>query len=1099
MSAPDQPDSPPGQRTVKIDFTDPSFDDAVGKTIGPYKILEKVGEGGWGVVYVAEQSKPVQRRVALKVIKLGMDTKAVVARFEAERQALAMMDHPNIAKVLDVGATQEGRPFFVMELVRGIKITDYCDQNNLPTKERLGLFIKVCQAIQHAHQKGIIHRDIKPSNILVTLHDGVAVPKVIDFGIAKATQGRLTEATVYTQLHEFVGTPAYMSPEQAEMSGLDIDTRSDIYSLGVLLYELLTGETPFNGDELVAQGIEGMRKTIREQEPARPSTKLATLAGEELTTTASRRSSDGAKLIHLLKGDLDWIAMKCLEKDRTRRYESANGLAADVQRHLKNEPITARPASNVYRLQKLFRRHKLAVAAAGAVAAALVLGIVATTWQAVRATQAKREALAAKEQAVKAQAEETKLRRQAEVQEYAARQRAYASDMNVAEESLDDDNLGRTLDLLNAQRPTPGQKDLRGWEWRYLWKQTQSDALFTLTRLPHEPSSVAVSGDGRWLAIAMIGDGVRVWDLLSKREVARIFDKEARMARLAFSPTEPLLAVSGRDYSIEGTTKATLRLWNAAAQKTVFESPLSAYCEGLAFSRDGRTLVTSTFGDGDMTLWRVSDGKKLAGYPTHAREFMGAGTAFAATPDLGLAAYGLQNGEICVMNLRTGRNVSTAAGAGSPVYALALSPDGKTLASSGIPESDIDLWDVASGKEIGHLRGHDSFVYSIVFWPDGKRIASSSADQTIRVWDAASRECLDVLRGHRQEVWRLALLPDEKILVSACKDGRICFWDTSVIHPRHRYVTIPRDVRDWVFAPSGRSLTTVNAQGKVSQWSGPEFQTEEALLDIHTNVDHRSVSADVERRLFSPDGNFLVVPQSNGSVAVWDLSHRALLSSFKPPGNDYLWGFTSQGDKLYFSSDNGKFYEWDAAGQREVQSWQATSSFSRWDLIFSPDGRTAVGRDQESHILVRDLISSSPVNRVIDTLGGPEIKFAPDGSRLAMATWAGFVRVWNTATWQEEKTLPSFLNSPLSVAFSPDETRFAAASGGKETLQLWDTASWLEVLKLKTPGSSFWSTFFSPDGNTIASLENHQTLYLWLAPSWEEIAAAEARRQAEAP
>src|SRR5262249_31431526 len=266
-----------------------------------------------------------------KVIKLGMDTKQVVARFEAERQALAMMDHPNIAKVHDGGATDNGRPYFIMELVRGTRITDYCDQASLPTKDRLELFMQVCHAIQHAHQKGIIHRDIKPSNILVTLNDGVAVPKVIDFGIAKATEGKLTEATVYTQLHQFIGTPAYMSPEQAEMSSLDIDTRSDIYGLCGLLYELLTGKTPFDTQELMSRGIDAMRRTIREKQPVRPSTRLATLQGDELTTAAKRRAVEAPRLIHLLKGDLDWIVMKCLEKDRTRRYETANGIVGDLK------------------------------------------------------------------------------------------------------------------------------------------------------------------------------------------------------------------------------------------------------------------------------------------------------------------------------------------------------------------------------------------------------------------------------------------------------------------------------------------------------------------------------------------------------------------------------------------------------------------------------------------------------------------------------------------------------------------------------------------------------------------------------------------------
>jgi eukaryotic-like serine/threonine-protein kinase len=352
-----------------------------GDRIGRYKLLQQIGEGGCGVVYMAEQEEPVRRRVALKVIKLGMDTKSVIARFEAERQALALMDHPNIAKVLDAGATDTGRPFFVMELVRGIKITDYCDQNNLSTEARLRLFTHVCQAIQHAHQKGIIHRDIKPSNILVTQNESVAVPKVIDFGIAKATTGqRLTDKTVFTAFEQFIGTPAYMSPEQAMMTSLDLDTCTDIYALGVLLYELLTGRTPFDANELMAAGLDAMRRIIREQEPARPSTRLSTLQAADLTTVARHRQAEPARLGNLLSGDLDWIVMKCLEKDRTRRYETANGLAMDIQRHLGNEPVTARPPSNLYRFQKLVRRNRLAFAVGTVVATAIMLGLVGSVW-----------------------------------------------------------------------------------------------------------------------------------------------------------------------------------------------------------------------------------------------------------------------------------------------------------------------------------------------------------------------------------------------------------------------------------------------------------------------------------------------------------------------------------------------------------------------------------------------------------------------------------------------------------------------------------------------------------------------------------------------
>jgi eukaryotic-like serine/threonine-protein kinase len=388
LLAHDNPDSLLEPR-VEPTISEPIAGERPGTVIGPYKLLEQIGEGGFGIVYMADQQAPVRRRVALKIIKPGMDTRQVLARFRAELQALSLMDHPNIARVLDAGSTDSGRPYFVMELVRGVPITDYSDQNNLPVHERLDLFVQVCHAVQHAHQKGIIHRDIKPSNVLVTLHDGRPIPKVIDFGVAKAIDRQLTEETLFTRFAEMIGTPLYMSPEQAEMTGLDIDTRADIYSLGVLLYELLTGNTPFDRDRLRRAAFDEIRRIIREEEPPKPSTRISTL-GDTRAAVAAHRHADPHRLSQLVRGDLDWIVMKALEKDRTRRYDTASNFAADVLRYLSHQPVEASPPSSVYRFRKFARRNRVAITTVATVLFALVLGTVVSVTQAIRATGAER-------------------------------------------------------------------------------------------------------------------------------------------------------------------------------------------------------------------------------------------------------------------------------------------------------------------------------------------------------------------------------------------------------------------------------------------------------------------------------------------------------------------------------------------------------------------------------------------------------------------------------------------------------------------------------------------------------------------------------------
>jgi len=489
-----------------IELEAPALDENLEIETGRFKVLQKIGEGGCGVVYMAEQEKPIRRRVALKVIKLGMDTKSVIARFEAERQALALMDHLNIARVFEAGATSTGRPYFVMELVKGIRITDYCDQNQLDTRERLELFLLVCSAIQHAHQKGIIHRDIKPSNILVTLHDGVPVPKVIDFGIAKAIEGKLTDQTLFTAYEHFIGTPAYMSPEQAVISGLDVDTRSDIYSLGVLLYELLTGRTPFETKELMKDGLEEWRRTLRDKEPQRPSVVVTTLQGSEQQMIAGRRHVDGSQLISMLKGDLDWIVMKALEKDRQRRYETANGLAMDVRRYLGNEPVVARPPSRVYRFQKLVRRNWGVFAAGSAVATALVIGLGISTVMFFKASESERRQVELRKLAEQAQANETVLRQEAESRAKTSEAALLVSQGNFEQAAhLLGDVPGLpskpSLDAVSAFRSV-GEFSARQGQWRkagkYFWALIEIDKFddWDVVTLDYQSCGVVLAEGG---------------------------------------------------------------------------------------------------------------------------------------------------------------------------------------------------------------------------------------------------------------------------------------------------------------------------------------------------------------------------------------------------------------------------------------------------------------------------------------------------------------------------------------------------------------------------------------------------------------------------
>ena len=1088
LAAHDQPGellatpTPGLKATIKLDL-DVAPDEAVGQTLGRYKLLERVGEGGCGVVYVAEQTEPVRRRVALKVIKLGMDTKQVVARFEAERQALAMMDHPNIAKVLDAGSTETGRPYFVMELVRAIRITDYCDQNNLSTNERLDLFIKVCQAIQHAHQKGIIHRDIKPSNILVTLHDGVPVPKVIDFGIAKATEGRLTDATVYTQLHQFIGTPAYISPEQAEMSGLDIDTRSDIYSLGVLLYELLAGSTPFDPKELMASGIDQMRKTIREKEPMRPSTRLGTLQGGELTTTAKRRSTDAPKLVHQLKGDLDWIVMKCLEKDRTRRYDTANGLAVDLKRHLNHEPVLARPPSTAYRIQKAVRRHKLGFAAGAAVCLALLIGVTLSTTQAVRATRAEHAKQALLDSEQKAHQAATLAQSEAEVERDRARRNLYAADINLAYQAWLQSNLGKARRLLARTRPPAGQEDLRGWELRYLWNLTRGDDAGELARFDGGVYHIAFVDDDRSVAVGLSGFGAEergnlLFDFGTTRLTNRRVFGRSEFSVSAFFPVKKWLAVSEMDSNGWG-----ISVVNTATQDEIIRLPSPNFVKAISLSRDGQWLA-AYHGGGEVRLWRTDDWR-----PTSITHRGNEGLHFGALGFLGAGdriAVGWIDGKVSVHESANGEKLREFSAHTEGVTTMAVSPASDVMATgAGFTDRVIKLWNPRNGEAMGKLIGHQAWICGLTFSPDGTLLASAAADQTVRLWDTKTWTEVATLRGHEDEVYCLAFSTDGRRLITGGKDGSVRLWQVPPAKRPPAMWVLREPCRNFDIAPDSRRLVTVGNDYVV--W---DLDTGEKLATL---TELRGLQSGCH---FSPDGRRLLVG-GHGKIRIWDFARNSL-SEFDAGIDEDILGVRTLGTTNSLMVAWGNFAKpfkvWNFETRQLIHEFEPSVS-AAGSANFSRQGDLALGHGDGSVTLWNAESGLEQTNFPAHRRAVSGIAFTPDRRTLATGGLEGTAKLWDLATRREIVTLKGHLRSIHALDISPDAHRLATGAGGVESVKLWDMHTHQELITLATDGSLIVALAFSPDGNKIVGLNmdpnNDLNLLIWRAPSWAQIEAVE--------
>jgi serine/threonine protein kinase/WD40 repeat protein len=1022
-----------------------AVEEGIGDRVGRYKLREKIGEGGCGVVYVADQEEPVRRRVALKVIKLGMDTKSVIARFEVERQALAMMDHPNIAKVLDAGATETGRPYFVMELVRGAKITEFCNQNRLTTEQRLDLFIQVCQAVQHAHQKGIIHRDLKPSNILVSADNGVAVPKIIDFGIAKATEARLTDLTVYTELNQFIGTPAYMSPEQAEMSGLDIDTRSDIYSLGVLLYELLTGKPPFDARELVTLGVDEMRRTLREKEPLRPSTRLSRLPRLELDSTAKERGLDAPRLCSSVRGDLDWIVMKCLEKDRGRRYATASDLAADIKRHLRDEPVLARAPSQIYVFQKTLRRHKVGFAATTAVIAALALA-------AILAKRAEREQL--------------RLRRQSEAE-------SYTSDMSAAKQAWDEGDLQRAQGILDSHIPKIGEPDLRGFEWRYLWKLFQVKSLKTIS-FSKDPVWLLASAPSQRFVVACCEKTIR---LLNSQTGSELF----RFSHPDPDATDPVygMSLAARATNLLATHRAGgwVTLWDLSAKKQILSfqagaMPSDAGGQFLSLSSDGKFLAFAGPGSlsSELVLWDISSVPEVRPRPVWRKEVKNGIVSLAFTPDDSMlfTTDSFRGESIQAWDVGTGatRKPFPKLSTGDD-FALAVSPDGSLLAHAGF-EPRIYVLDVATRSLRCSFPGHSGTVYSLAFSPDGSRLISGGDDGTVRIWDIRSQKPAGLWRDpHRAGIRSIALGPEGAPIFSAA-------WD---------------EVRLWSAKPESLA---------------PPIETRQALGDLEISPDGKWV--------VTSDARFSDGAATNPVVKVWSLSsgtqkcylayknHHGLALAFSPQNNLFALG---DGEKegvvgLWKTAD------WDRASPATgLQPFgYLTNGFEAGSLRFSPDGKIlAVAglvfvSDHPSDATNRLTFWEVGTWKKLNVLPGPgaapdlrtaaaTVDFSKDRRLLAIGYRDGRVRIWDL---EQQRLLREFQEhkdwhfSGVSVRFSGDNRWLVSYVPTEKGLALFDTADPQHARSvgpfLTGPASIRWAGF-TPDNKSLVTSDNDGLIKFW--------------------